>query len=47
MDQKECFERLKLLNGMIQDYLDRMELDDADEGEDGESGGKDEKKGGK
>lgn len=31
MDKKECIEKLKQLNDMIEDYLDRMEIDEADE----------------
>ena len=30
MTNKECVERLKKLNDMIEDYLDMMEIDEAD-----------------
>ena len=31
MDNKECFERLKELHDMMGDFLDMMEIDEADE----------------
>lgn len=30
-DKKELFKKIKTLNSMIEDYLDRMEMDEADE----------------
>jgi hypothetical protein len=31
MDKKECIEKLKQLNDMMEDYLDMMEIEEADE----------------
>lgn len=31
MNQAECLEKLKILNSMIEDYLDRLDMDGADE----------------
>lgn len=30
-DQKEIVSKLKLLNSMIEDFLDKMDMDEADE----------------
>lgn len=30
MDKKETLEKLKMLNSLMEDFLDMMELDDAD-----------------
>lgn len=31
MDRKDTIEKLKMLNSLMEDFLDMMEIDDADE----------------
>jgi hypothetical protein len=33
VDQKEILAKLKVLNSMIEDFLDKMDMDEADEAE--------------
>ena len=33
MDKKETLEKLKMLNSLMEDFLDMMEIDDAEEGD--------------
>lgn len=40
MDNKELLKKMRTLNSMLADYLDRMELDEADEESGKEESGK-------
>lgn len=43
MDKKETLEKLKMLNSLMEDFLDMMEIDDAEEEEEKKKPKKEEK----